>query len=293
MTPADVREARRSPWRTHGWRLSKQSRRALVGAPTAFLRTLPDVLVVGAQRSGTTSLYQYLRRHPDVRWPRLVKGVHWFDVRYDHSETWYRSHFPLRREMAADHGRTTITGEACPYYLFHPAVPERVAAHLPDVKVVVLLRDPVGRAWSHYQHERARGFEHLSFGEALDAEDERLRGADRRLHDAAGRSFEHRHFSYVARGMYAQQLQRWYDHVPRQNVLVMESADLRSRTQDTYDRLCDFLGLAHHELTGTHLHNAGRYEAMDPSVAARLRAVFEGPDAALRDLLGHPLSWTT
>ncbi len=145
--------------------------------PTAGLRLLPDYLIIGAQRAGTTSLHRYLIQHPGVRTTLRTKGVHFFDTGYGRGMSWYASRFPTRLTawyVARRHGVELRTGEASPYYLFHPHVPGRVAEHLPQVKLIALLRDPVGRAYSHYQHEVARGFETLSFEEAIEAEAARL-----------------------------------------------------------------------------------------------------------------------
>ena len=106
----------------HLWRLA-----------TAPVRTLPDFLIIGAQKSGTTFLYQLLVQHPHVK-PAFVKEVHYFDLEYRKGVNWYRSHFPLQMRNSREY----ITGEASPYYLFHPHAPRRASAVVPDAKLVVL-----------------------------------------------------------------------------------------------------------------------------------------------------------
>ncbi len=117
-------------------------------------RALPDAVILGAMKSGTTSLHNYLVQHPGVIEP-LRKEVHYFDVNLERGERWYRAHFG--RE-----GEPGLNLDSSPYYLFHPAVPRRLHDLLPDAKLVVLLRDPVRRAYSHYWHERDKGREPLS-----------------------------------------------------------------------------------------------------------------------------------
>src|SRR5580692_9445955 len=124
---------------------------------------LPGFLIVGAQRCGTTSMYRALSEHPEVRKAVLHKGVHYFDMNYGRGLGWYRAHFPLARGGG-------VTFESSPYYLFHPLAAERIAADLPGVKLIVLVRDPVERAYSAYTHERARGFETESFEQAIERE---------------------------------------------------------------------------------------------------------------------------
>src|SRR5215216_7751234 len=140
------------------------------GRATAKLRPLPDFLVLGAQKAGTTALYAYLRRHPQIAGPSW-KEVSFFDRHYARGESWYRGNFPSRpatwlaRRRA---GAEPIVGEASPGYLFHPHAPQRVATLLPNVRLIALLRDPVDRALSHYHHELALGRESLSFEEAIE-----------------------------------------------------------------------------------------------------------------------------
>src|SRR5439155_3447898 len=152
---------------------------------TSAIRMLPDYLIIGAQRAGTTSLYLYLTQHPCVAPVVIGKGVHYFDVDFAKGPGWYRGHFPVaaRRYLSrVGRDRPLITGEGSPYYLFHPLVPERVAALLPEARLIALLRDPVERAYSHYQHFVERGIETLTFEQALEAEPERLKGEVERLH---------------------------------------------------------------------------------------------------------------
>src|SRR5262245_18320944 len=103
----------------------------------------PHFIIIGAQRCGTTSLYNYLIRQLGVI-PAAMKEVHFFDLNYQKGNEWYFSQFP-------ELGRDQITGEASPYYIFHPRVPQRIKNLLPSIKLIVLLRNPTNRAFSHYQ----------------------------------------------------------------------------------------------------------------------------------------------
>ena len=138
---------------------------------------LPGFLLVGGQRCGTTSLFEALAQHPSVRRPQGRKGIHYFDVSYHRGMAWYRGHFPLAIRSAPK----AITGESSPYYLFHPLAAERIARDLPEVKLVVALRDPVERAYSAHAHEFARDYETEPFERAIEMEAERLRGEAQRL----------------------------------------------------------------------------------------------------------------
>ena len=181
----------------------------------------PDFLVIGTQKGGTTSLYSYLTAHRHVS-PALTKEIHYFDFHYGCGDAWYRAHFVPAAWLSA---RRKMTGEASPGYLFNPYTPARVAAFASEVKLIVMLRHPVERAFSHYQMSVRRGRETLSFGEALDRESERLLGERRQLGSEAAfaQGFSHRNHSYLTRGHYAEQLERWLEHFPREQLLVLES----------------------------------------------------------------------
>ncbi len=196
---------------------------------------LPDFLVIGAQRCGTTSLYQDLLRHPQVREP-LGKELHHFSLHHRRPLTWYRACFP-----ALAPGEQTF--EATPYYLFHPSVPARVAAALPQARFLVVLRDPVERAFSHYLHTRRTGGEPLALAAALDAEPARMERAARSgLDSRRGHDLLRAH-SYVSRGRYAEQLRRWHQHVAAERILVLRTEELAEDPGGQFERITDFLGL--------------------------------------------------
>ncbi|MGH2704215.1 MAG: sulfotransferase domain-containing protein [Actinomycetota bacterium] len=262
---------------------------------TSSLSMLPDFLIVGGKRCGSTSLYRYVVRHPAILPCRVTKGTHYFDVNYLKGWSWYRSQFPSRlRAGLAERARGVppITGEASPYYMFHPLAPERIAGHLPEVKLIAVLRDPVIRAWSHYQYSVRRGFEHLPIEEALERESGRLAGEDERLRsDPAYQSFSHRHHTYLARGRYAEHLESLSEHVPPSRVLVLQSEQMFADPKQTLKLIFDFLGLEQVELTGLPPYNAGSYDDMPAHVRARLEAYYAEPNARLYALPGVDFRW--
>jgi hypothetical protein len=236
------------------------------------LRADPDFIIIGAQRGGTTSVQAWLGAHEAVARAR-AKEIHYFDLYYDRGRGWYRGHFPYRFRL---HGR--ITGEATPALLYDARAAERVARDLPKVKLIALLRNPTDRAWSQWWLNRSRGHEPLEFEEAIAREPERLRaGGDGRLR-----------YAYVSRGMYAEQLERWFDAVGRERVLVLESERLPD--DQTRRRLCDFLGIAASSHPFPH-RNARALTSLDPALQAQLDAAFREPNARLAALLPDPPSW--
>jgi Sulfotransferase domain len=264
------------------------------GRATFSLRSLPDFLILGAQKAGTTALYAYLRWHPEITGPSF-KEVSFFDRHYAKGERWYRAHLPARpRQWVARRrsGRWPLVGEASPSYLFHPLAPERVAAMLPNARLIAVLRDPVDRAFSHYQHEVALGREPLSFEDALDAEDERMRGeVERMTRDPSYFSEAWWNHTYVARGRYAEQLEQWFAVCPPEQLLVLFSDDLAQQPAETYARVLDFLGVDAYELSSYPRIFSREYSEMSSATRARLQDVFAGPNAELARLLGRELPW--
>jgi Sulfotransferase domain len=264
--------------------------------PTAGLRLLPSYLIIGAQRAGTTSLHRYLVQHPAVRTMLRTKGVHFFDTSYGRGMAWYASRFPTRAYgwyVRRRHRTELVTGEASPYYLFHPHVPSRVAEHLPGVKLIVLLRDPVARAHSHFQHETARGFETLSFEEAVDAEPQRLAAElERMRREPLYNSFAHQHHSYLARGLYHDQLATWWSQFPREQFLVLSSERFFAEPDRTFAQVLDFLELPAFTPPAYERHNAYDYRRLSEPVRRRLVDHFQEPNRRLYAALGDDLGWS-
>lgn len=265
-------------------RLARTKARHVFGLATSRARLLPSFLVIGAARSGTTTLFYYLFQHPAVARP-ATKEIHFFDDNYWRGANWYRSFF------ATSLG-DRITGEATPYYLFHPAVPERVAVTLPNVRLIAILRNPVDRAYSHYRKMRRHGKEQLSFEDALDAEERRIAGEQQRLlSDPDYRSRElHRH-AYVARGLYADQLERWLAHFPRDELLVLRAEDFFTRPQEVYARTLAFIGVDPFDPGDFHARNPAPSRSLRPALRARLEERFAEPNERLARLLDTDVWW--
>jgi hypothetical protein len=215
---------------------------------------LPAFIVPGAQKSGTTSLHQLLARHPEVYLPQC-KEVHYFSLHAHEPVNWYAQHY-------AEAKPEQRCGDITPYYLFHPWVPERMAALLPQVKLVILLRDPVERCLSQYFHARRLGFETLALPEALDAEAERLAGSSQALATPGSRVLSHQRHSYLARSCYSEQLNRYSEHFSREQMLLLRSEDLFREPAGVWEQLLAWIDLAPIPLPGPLPQaNAGRGEA--------------------------------
>ena len=265
------------------------------GRLTASARMTPSFLIVGAQRCGTTSMYKTLSQHPMVLPAVLHKGAHYFDTGYGHGPAWYRGHFPLRataRRAAPAPGQLPITGESSPYYMFHPLAGQRIAADLPTVKLLVLLRDPVERAYSAHAHETARGFETEPFERALELEPTRLAGEEAKMiADPAYQSRSHQHHAYLSRGRYAEQLRRLEKLFGRDRIHVVDSQRFFTDPEPVFAEVVDFLGIGPASGVVFSRHNARPRSAMPDSLRRRLSDQLADSDADLETWLGAPPSW--
>lgn len=275
----------RPPYRAARW-LGRRS--------TSRWRCLPDYVIIGAQRSGTSTLARMLRRHPQVVWLAPAREVHWLDAHSNEGLAWYRAHFPFearRRSRSHALGLRVLAGEKTPEYLLHPTAPRRAAVALPEARFLCVLRDPVERAISHYFMNLRYGVEPLSFEAALDAEDARCDATfeavrkGERVHLGGAASY-----AYVRRGRYLEQLEQWWQHVPREQMHVLRAEDLYEQPDATFRAVCAFLGIearapfgAANESTGTNRRS------MPAGTRARLAAAFEQPNRALADVTG--ITW--
>lgn len=254
---------------------------------------LPDYVLIGAQKCGTSFLYDLLTQHPYVE-PATRKEVHYFDIHYSKGIDWYRGHFP---QPTWKEGRRFITGEASPYYVFHPHAARRVAEILPNARLIVLLRNPVDRAYSGYHQSVRRGNEPLTtFEAAIEMEGTRLRGErEKMLKDENYFSFRYQKFSYLSRGVYVDQLVTWSRFFGRDQMLVLKSEDLFDQMQDTLERVLDFLGLPRWmpKLFSKALKASdnGYYPPMNTSTRQELHAYFKPYNQRLYEYLGVDFGW--
>jgi hypothetical protein len=253
---------------------------------------LPDFLIIGAQKSGTTSLYDLLSQHPHVERAAL-KELNYFDRYFEKGIEWYRSQFPLPKP---NEERKLITGEATPDYLFYPDAAKRAAQVVPQARLIVLLRNPVDRAYSHYHHQIRKGRETLSFEEAIEAEQARLRGEiDKMPEDELPTSSNRKRFLYLSRGLYVDQLLRWSEFFAKDQMLVLKSEDFYKNTLQTLKVIQDYLGLPDWKPEPSVLQMSpkrqNRYPGINPATRRRLEEYFEPHNRRLYEYLGVDFGW--
>ncbi|MDQ2714036.1 MAG: sulfotransferase domain-containing protein [Chloroflexota bacterium] len=268
---------------------------------TSAIRVLPDFIIIGAQKGGTTSLYNYLIEHPHIASARM-KEVHYFDRNFTKGVSWYKAHFPtLFQKYYSQNIRRQkfITGEGSPEYLFFRHPPKLAAKILPHAKIIVMLRNPVDRAYSQYQHNVGWGFEKLSsFQEAIASEEERTReGRERSAVDEYYHDRDYQRAAYLARGMYAVQLERWLDLFPREQFLIIRSEDFYIDPEEVYKETLAFLQvpilIPRNLQKGYKTYNKSKEikSKMDGAMREYLVEYFKPHNAQLYTLLGRDFGW--
>lgn len=258
---------------------------------------MPDFLILGAQKSGSSSIYEYIVQHPQIIPPRK-KEAHYFDVFYHRGLRWYRSQFlPIaeREARLRQSGRRLLTFDDTPDYIFHPQCALRAASLVPNARLILLVRDPVTRAFSHYWHEVRQGHEKLSFDEAIERETERLAGEYERI-ETNPLEYRHNfmHCSYLERGKYADQLDRWMKFFPREHLLVLKAESFFKNPVAGMRRVFELLQLDPEPADKIHYeaHHVGGYkEKLDPAVHRRLMERMVPHNIRLREKYGQEFDW--
>ncbi len=244
----------------------------------------PDFLIIGAQKSGTTALYHFLNQHPLV--VKKMDETHYFDHNFDKTLEWYRNQFPERPKEGY------LIGDKSPYYLFHPLVPERVHSLYPDVKILVILRNPVDRAYSQYWHNIRNKVETLTFEEVIEQEPERLKGEfEKLISDPTYKSYNYQKFSYQERGKYIEQLKRWLNYFKPEQILVITNDELRNKPKKTMGKVFDFLKIHRLGELKPYIEGHEPYPQMDLQLRQKLEDKFRPYNEELERLLQRTFLW--
>ena len=256
---------------------------------TSRFRSLPHFLIIGAQKSGTTSLFSYLEQHSQIL-TSLWKEVHFFDLNYDKGASWYRSHFPVALRVRPG----SRVGEASPYYLCHPHSPGRIHDLLPEVRLIAILRNPTERAISHYFHEVKNGREPLPIMKALQAEEGRISAEWQKMRqDEFYSSRAHQYFSYKQRGVYIQQLKSYWKYFDKEQLLALSSESLFRDPNKKLQEVFRFLGVdPNFIIEDTSAENISRNRTeLSPAVYQYLDHFFRPYNEELYQHLGQAFDW--
>ncbi|GLQ87929.1 hypothetical protein GCM10007898_14970 [Dyella flagellata] len=265
--------------------------------PTRRLRTLPDVLVIGVSKAGTSTIAAYLAQHPDFH-PPLYKEPHYFDLHPQENVEWYRAQFPLRmhRWLAKKaFKRPFVSGDFTPSYYLLPHAPERTRRELGSPKIILSLRNPIDRAYSHYKDSRSIGYEIMDrFQDALKAEPTRLRGELEKMEkDPNYCSKALLSFGYKTRGIYIRYIQHWRRWYPDSDMLILNFDEWIKQPDDAYAKICDFLGIRRWALGRYAAYNVNEhaFPEIPSDVRRELAAFFEPHNQALYEYLKTDFCW--
>jgi hypothetical protein len=246
-------------------------------------------LVAGVQKGGTTALFDYLAEHPSLALP-AIKEAHFFDDESGGVD-WAAPDYAAYHALFAGAAPGALWGEATPIYLYWPASLERIAAYNPAMRFILLFRDPVERAWSHWRMERARGAEPLGFSDCI------RQGRARVTRGDPAAPGHHRVHSYVERGFYGAQLQRLLTRFPREQVLCLRSADLAAGPEEILGQVCDFLHIGRFASVRPRQSHVGvtidNQKTMNADDRTYLEAVYEQDMNLFRKLSGLTVSSVT
>jgi hypothetical protein len=285
---------------------SYQKSHRLIRQSTANMRILPHFIIFGVARGGTTSLYNYLTAHPSIA-SATAKEILFFDHRYHLGLKWYKAHFP---SWISKYGKKhLITGEASPSYLYHPSVPQRIKETLPAIKLIILLRNPVDRAYSHYLMKLKTQQETLPYEIAV-----KHQMIERELFEKEGILENDAHFqriyhphAYLSKGIYLVHLQRWFNTFKKQQILILQSEEFYSNPEIVLQNTLEFLELPKWTLNQYEKHNADgqhfanpssknllkgkNHEQMDLSLRQQLVDYFRPYNEQLYEFLGRDFGW--
>lgn len=269
---------------------------------TSRLRSLPDFIIIGAGRAGTTALYSYLIQHPSIAAAltdnnKPVDDFHFFEYMTSNNVQWYKSHFPILFSKSNKHKNSLITGEYTSTYMYHPDVPKRIFNLLPKIKLIVILRNPIDKAYSTY-HQQFR------FGECITSFEETINAEFRRINlnkDFPELNSNNPNFkNYVAyniirHGIYADYLETWLEIFNREQILILNSDDLKKSTKETLHHVFNFLNISNYDIAPsdntTVRVTIRKYPSINKSTRKKLIEFYKPHNQRLNTLLGTNFDW--
>lgn len=263
---------------------------------TGWLHVMPNYLIIGFAKCGTTSLHEYLIQHPSI-YPPQGKEIDYFDRLFSRGLSWYKVKFPLNFQkyfVTKFLKQPFITGEATPRYLQHPHSLQRIKQAVPESKFIVLLRNPIERAFSHYNMNLRNDYEYLSFKDAIKNEKMRLKGRYEKMSKNENYySWNYDLFGYLEQGLYYQKLKPWFDSFPKEQFLIIQSEKFLENPSKIYHKTLQFLDLPKWEPEKYQLFKKRSYvqSKIDTKLRDDLIEYFQPHNEKLYELIGQNFDW--
>ena len=262
-------------------------------AITGFIRVIPDFLVIGAKRCGTTSLYQHLSEHPCIsRSPR--DNIGFFNENYHLGINWYKSLFPtvFYKKKMESKNKQCLFFDVTSTYMEEELTAKNVYEVNPNQKIIVILRNPVDRAYSHYHVNVKEKSEKRSFEDAIFEEMNRIK-SERIIQNKNKnlRVFTPNNIHYLKKGFYALQLKSWFKIFPREQILVLSTEEFQEDQNLIYKKIFDFLNIPNMKIKSTEKMEKGNYIPMKHDTRNLLLDYFRQCNHELFELINSEFDW--
>ncbi len=262
---------------------------------TSRWRVYPDFIVIGYQKTGTTFLYKYLSKHPNIM-PASKKEIHFFNFSFGSGSNYYKAQFPLKIYKKYLERKFNIpfkTGEASPSYAIHPKAAKRIKELIPNTKLIFILRNPIDRAYSQYHYRKKRGMEELSFEEAIEEDNNRKILLMKQFERDELTIYNRKQikFPYISISKYIEHLTKWYEVFPKEQILILKTEDFNENSQKELNKVCDFIGISKIEFKKLTKQNVGKYPEMNSETRIKLSEIYKDYNEALEKFLKIKLEW--
>ncbi len=261
-----------------------------------LLKKFPDFMVVGQMKCGTSTLFHYLKMHPEINPPKL-KEVKYFDFQPFHSKFWYKGHMG-NWKWGGGKDKQFKTFDNSPTYFSVPRCAQTIHHLLPNIKIIIILRNPVDRAYSHYQMRVRKKQENLTFEEAIKEESKRIEQFKQQLSLRESSLYHAFYYPYIRFGKYIEDVNRWYEIFPNENLLIINSGDFSKNPVSEYEKVCNFLGISkpNQEIIDyinnpKSRKNVGYYEPMKENTRNELTEFFKPYNKQLSKFLNRDFNW--
>jgi hypothetical protein len=256
---------------------------------TATSRVLPNFLIIGGVRCGTTSLYYDICQHPSVE-TAAYDEIGFFDDNYHLGQDWYRSLFPTKRKMENIKQVTgySITGEDTPFYIWNSDVVKRIADMLPNIKLIAILRNPIDRAYSNYHLGIREGIEKRSFSDVVKNEIDFINMRKQENIELTNNDYKK---SYLAKGIYVEQLKKWYKIFRKEQLCVISTEDFSDNPNQTLKKIFNFLKIPDYSIKEFEEKKKSEYSEMNNSTRVEIEKFFEVYNEQLYQLIGQKFNW--
>jgi len=258
-------------------------------------RLLPNFIIIGFQKCGTTTLFDNLIKSPNIGMSSK-KEVHFFDFSYWRGISWYRAQFPLKitkLNFEEKNKEPYLVVDASPLYIFHPQVPQRVKKVLPNAKLIVIMRNPVDMAYSHYQHYKRRNLEKMSFEEVIDDDERRFETIMKRFQNDEIRDYNVKKiaFPYISMAIYVKYIKNWLNVFPKNQFLFLQTEELNQNIEMEFRKIYDFIEIPSFNFKYVGKSNVGNYQPMKSSTRERLLKFYKPFNQELENILETKFQW--